>query len=90
MASERSVMVEESNSSLETMGTSDAQVQLEGAEASVQEFYDMTCGLYNTLYSMAQQQEEALLAQYKTGDDEQYADSEGDLDGQEQDYQEYE
>ena len=65
-------------------------MQPEGAETSVQEFYDMTCGLYNTLYSMAQQQEEALLAQYKTGDDEQYADSEGDPDGQEQDYQENE
>ena len=68
----------------------DAQAQQEGAETSVQEFYDQTCGLFNTLYSMAQQQEEALLAQYETGDDEQYADSEGDPDGQEQDYQENE
>ncbi len=50
----------------------------------------MTCGLYNTLYSMAQQQEEALLTQYETGDDEQYANSKGDPDGQEQDYQENE
>ncbi len=71
-------------------GISDAQAQPEKAETSVQEFYDMTCGLYNTLYSMAQQQEEVLLTQYETGDDEQYADSEGDPDGQEQDYQENE
>ncbi len=68
----------------------DAQAQLEGAEMSVQEFYDQTCSLFNTLYSMAQQQEEALLAQYEAGDNEQYADSEGDPDGQEQDYQENE
>ncbi len=39
---------------------------------------------------MAQQQEEALLAQYDTGDDEQYGDVEGDPDDQEQDYQENE
>ncbi len=39
---------------------------------------------------MAQQQEEALLVQYETADDEQYADPEGDPDGQEQDYQENE
>ncbi len=71
-------------------GMTDTQAQQEGAEMSVQEFYDQTCGLFNTLYLMAQQQEEALLAQYETGDDEQYADSEGDPDGQEQDYQENE
>ncbi len=39
---------------------------------------------------MAQQQEEALLAQYEAGDDEQYADSKRDPDGQDQDYQENE
>ncbi len=71
-------------------GISDAQSQPEGAEASVQEFYDQTCGLFNTLYSLAQQQEEAVLMQFGTADDEQYTDSEGDSNGQEQDHQENE
>ncbi len=56
----------------------------------VQEFYDQICGLFNTLYSVAQQQEEALLTQYEAVDDEQYADPEGEPDGQEQNYQENE
>ncbi len=56
----------------------------------VQEFYDQTCGLFNTLYSVAQQQEEVLLTQYEAVDDEQYADPESEPDGQEQDYQENE
>ncbi len=69
---------------------SDAQTQQESAETSVEEFYDQTRGLFNTLYSLAQQQEKVLLTQYETGEDEQYADSEEDPDGQEQDYQENE
>ncbi len=70
-------------------GISDAQSLSEGAETSVQEFYDQTCGLFNSLYALAQQQEEALLTQYKTAD-KQYSDPEGDPDIQEQDYQENE
>ncbi len=56
----------------------------------VQDFYDQTCSLFNTLYSVAQQQEEALLTQYDAVNDEQYTDPEGEPNGQEQDYQENE
>ncbi len=65
-------------------------MQPEDAGAMVQEFYDQTCGLFNTLYSVAQQQDEALLTQYDAVDDEQYANPEDEPDSQEQDYQENE